>query len=129
MASSVENKAVVSRFITEVLQGGKVNLVDELLAPNYINPGMGNADRDHFKGILTAFLSVSPHFHVIDLVAEGNSVVARFTLEITQAGKKITARGMAYYKLADGKIVEDDPMTSPELAQMLAPQMAQMANA
>jgi hypothetical protein len=56
-------------------------------------------------------------------------VVARFTLEITQAGKKITARGMAYYKLADGKIVEDDPMTSPELAQMLAPQMAQMANA
>lgn len=52
MASSVENKAVVSRFITEVLQGGKVNLVDELLAPNYINPGMGNADRDHFKGIL-----------------------------------------------------------------------------
>ncbi len=52
MASSVENKAVVSRFITEVLQGGKVHLVDELLAPNYVNPGMGNADRDHFKGIL-----------------------------------------------------------------------------
>ena len=129
MASSVENKAVVSRFITEVLQGGKVNLVDELLATNYVNPGMGNADRDHFKGILTAFWSVSPQFHVIDLVAEGDSVVARFTLEITQAGKKITARGMAYYKLADGKIVEDDPMTSPELAQMLAPQMAQMANA
>jgi hypothetical protein len=56
-------------------------------------------------------------------------VVARFTLEITQAGKKITARGMTYYKLASGKIVEDDPMTSPELAEMLAPQMAQMANA
>jgi hypothetical protein len=62
-------------------------------------------------------------------VAEGDSVVSRFTLELTQAGNKITARGMAYYKLADGKIVEDDPMTSPELAQMLAPQMAQMANA
>ncbi len=72
MASSVENKAVVSRFMTKVLQGG---------------------------------------------------------LEITQAGKEITARGMTYYKLADGKIVEDDTMTSPDLAQMLAPQMAQMANA
>ena len=129
MASSVENKAVVSRFMTEVLQGGKLNLVDELLAPNYVNPGMGNADRDHFKGILTAFLSVSPRFHDIHLVAEGDSVVARFSLEITQADKKIAARGMAYYKLANGKIVEDDPITSPELAQLLAPQMAKMAGA
>ena len=61
MASSIEqNKAVVNRFITEVLQGGNLDLVDELLAPDYVNPGMGNADRDHFKGILTAFLSVSP---------------------------------------------------------------------
>jgi hypothetical protein len=34
MASSIENKAIVNRFITEVLQGGKVNLVDELLAAN-----------------------------------------------------------------------------------------------
>ena len=130
MASSTEqNKAVVRRFITEVLQGGKLDLVDALLAPNYVNPGMGNLDLEHWKGILTAFLSVSPHFHVIDLVAEGDSVVSRFTLELTQAGNKITARGMAYYKLADGKIVEDDPMTSPDLAQMLAPQIAQMANA
>jgi predicted SnoaL-like aldol condensation-catalyzing enzyme len=130
MASSTEqNKAVVSRFITEVLQGGKLDLVDELLAPNYVNPGMGNADRDHFKGILTAFWSVAPHFHLEEFVAEGDSVVARFTLELTQAGSKITARGLAYYKLADGKIVEDDPITSPELAQMLAPQIAAMANA
>ena len=130
MASSTEqNKAVVSRFMTEVLQGGKLDLVDELLAPNYVNPGMGNADRDTFKGILTAFLSVAPHFHLEELVAEGDSVVARFGLEITQAEGKITARGMAYYKLADGKIVEDDPITSPELTQLLAPQMAQMAHA
>ncbi len=129
MASIEQNKAVVSRFMTEVLEGGKLDLVDELLAPNYVNPGMGNADRDQFKGILTMFWSVAPHFHLVELVAEGDSVVARFTLELTQAGEKISARGMAYYKLAGGKIVEDDPITSPELSQMLAPQMAQMAHA
>ena len=43
-----------------------------------------------------------------DLVAEGDAVVARFTYAITlPAGEKITARGLTYYRLADGRIVEE----------------------
>jgi ketosteroid isomerase-like protein len=60
-------------------------------------------------------------FTITDLVAEGDAVVARFTSEITLAtGRKIEARGMTYYRLANGKIVEDDPIETPDLTQELA---------
>ena len=53
--STDENKAVVRRFITEVLVGGNVDLVDELLAPSYTNRAMEGLDRSAFK----AWLSVA----------------------------------------------------------------------
>ena len=37
---------------------------------------------------------------------------------------QISVRGLTYYRLADGKIVEDDPLTTPELARELAPLLA-----
>ena len=61
-----------------------------------------------------------------DLVAEGDAVVARFTYAITLPdGQKIEARGLTYYRLADGRIVEDDPITSPDLMQAFAAQVPQ----
>ncbi len=36
-----QNKAVVRRFITEVLQGGNLDALDEVLAPDYVNPARG----------------------------------------------------------------------------------------
>ena len=36
-----ENKAVVRRFMNEVLAGGNLDVVDEVLAPNYVNLAMG----------------------------------------------------------------------------------------
>jgi predicted ester cyclase len=116
--STEQNKAVVRRFITEVLVGGNVDVADEVLASNYLNRAMGTG-REAFK----AFIATSPvfserRFDIDDLVAEGDAVVARFSFEITDpTGKKISARGLTYYGLADGKIVEDDPITSPDLTQ------------
>ena len=116
--STDQNKAIVRRFITEVLVGGNVDVADEVLAPNYVNRAMGT-DRAAFK----AFIANSPvfserRFDIEDLVAEGDAVVARFSFEITDpTGKKISARGLTYYGLADGKIVEDDPITTPDLSQ------------
>jgi predicted ester cyclase len=58
---------------------------------------------------------------IVDLVAEGDAVVARFTFETTlPSGHGIKARGMTFYRLADGRIVEDDPITSPDLMQAFA---------
>ena len=123
--STEQNKAVVVRYINEVLVGGHIDLVDELLAPNYVNRGMGDMDRGSFKAWLTA-ASAGPggRMEIQDLVAEGNAVVARFNYAITLPnGEKITARGLTYYRLADGMIVEDDPITTPDLMQVFAAQM------
>ena len=43
-----------------------------------------------------------------------------FTSEVTRGdGEKLQAHGLTYYRLADGKIVEDDPFTRPDLGQLL----------
>jgi predicted ester cyclase len=120
--STEQNKAVVRRFITEVLQGRHPDSLDDVVAPNYVNPGMGGADLAGFKAILTALgAAVSGlQFNIQELIAEGDAVVARFTLEVTRtSGEKVAAEGLTYYRLADGKIVEDDPFTRPDLGQLL----------
>jgi predicted ester cyclase len=119
-----QNKAIVRRFMTEVLASGNLALVDELLAPNYINRATGT-DREATKGVFTTLRSALPglRFQVENLVGEGDAVVARFTIEATVAGKKTSARGLTYYSLANGKIVEDDPITIPDLQQLLGVQM------
>jgi steroid delta-isomerase-like uncharacterized protein len=41
-------------------------------------------------------------------------------------GEAISVRGLTYYRLADGKIVEDEPITTPELTQVISPHAATM---
>ncbi len=125
LSSTDRNKAVVRRFITEVLVGGNVDLIDDLLGPSYVNRGMGGMDRAGMKAWLTV-ASAGPggRMEIEDLVAEGDAVVARFTYAITlPTGENITARGLTYYGLADGRIVEDDPITTPDLTQVFSAQM------
>ena len=120
--STEQNKAVVRRFMTEVLQGGDLDVLDEVLAPDYVNRGMGGADTAGFKEILKGIgaMGLDMHFTILDMVAEGDLVIASFTSEITRAsGEKLAADGLTLYRLADGKIVVDDPFTRPDLAQLL----------
>jgi ketosteroid isomerase-like protein len=120
-----QNKAIVRRYITEVLAGGDVELVDDLLGEGYVNRGMGDMDRAGFKAWLSV-ASAGPggRTEIDELVAEGDAVVARFTYAITLPdGQEVTARGLAYYRLADGRIVEDEAMTTPDLRQVFAAQM------
>lgn len=86
-------------------------------------------DRAGFKAWLAADSAVPGRMEIEDMVAEGDAVVARFTYAITlPAGEKISARGLTYYSLADGRIVEDDPITTPDLTQVFAAQMPTAAS-
>jgi predicted ester cyclase len=119
--STDQNKAVVRRFITEVLSGGNLDQVDELLGPNYMNRGM-STDLAGFKAALPGLAAALPdrRFDIEDLVAEGDAVVARWASEMTDTtGKKLSLRGLTYYRLADGRIVEDDWISTPDLMQEL----------
>lgn len=124
--STDQNKAVVRRFMTEVLEAGNLDVIDEVLATDYVNPSMGGIDRAAFKGMLAGLVAALPQrrFEIEDLVAEGDSVVARFTMKMTTgAGQTLSARGLTYYRVRNGQITEDEPISSPELTQLLAPYM------
>jgi predicted SnoaL-like aldol condensation-catalyzing enzyme len=118
--STEQNKAVVRRFITEVLAGRNLGVADEVLGSGYVNRALG-ADLEAFKGFLPAVTALPVRrVDIEDLVAEGDAVVARYTMEMgNAAGETASTRGLTYYRLADGKIVEDDPITSPDLMQEL----------
>jgi predicted ester cyclase len=131
--STEKNKNIVRRFITEVLSGRNLSLADEVLAPNYVN-GLTGGDLAAFKGMLTGMSTAlsDVRFEIDDLVAEGDSVVARWKMEATHTGslmgetptgKRVSSRGLTYYRLVNGQIVEDDPMSSPDLLQALGIQM------
>jgi predicted SnoaL-like aldol condensation-catalyzing enzyme len=120
------NKAIVRRFIKEVLGNGNTNLIDELLAPEYINLSMGVTNRAGFKAVISGLNASMParDFEIVDLIAEGDSVVFRGNMNVTLAnGKKVSARDITYYRLVDGKIVEDEPISSPPLTELLASMM------
>ena len=117
-----ENKAIVLKFIQEVLGGGNVELIDELLAPDYVNLSMGATDRTGFKAVISGLNASAPKrdFEVVNLIAEGDSVVFRGNMNVILAsGKKVSARVLAYYRLADKKIVEDEPISAPPLTEWL----------
>jgi predicted ester cyclase len=121
--STDQNKDVVRRFITEILAGGQIDRLDELVGPAYVNRAMG-VDREGFRGMLKMLADALPErrFDIEDLLADGDGVVARFSGEMRTAdGQSIPYRGLTYYRVAEGKVVEDDPFTSPELASMLGP--------
>jgi predicted SnoaL-like aldol condensation-catalyzing enzyme len=120
------NKAIVRRFIKEVLGGGNTDLIEELLAPDYMNPSMGVTNRTGFKAVISGLKTSAParDFEIEDLVAEGDSVVFRGNMNVTLAsGKKVSARVITYYRLVNEKIVEDEPISTPPLTELLAGMM------
>ena len=64
------NKAIVSKFINEVLSGSNIDLIDELVAPNYTNPSMGVTDRASFKSLLSGLKDLPiRHYEIANLIA------------------------------------------------------------
>jgi predicted ester cyclase len=124
-----ENKTIVRRFVTEILEQGNMSVIDQLCAPNYVNRMTGQGI-DSFKQIAGAMKSAISDYHLTieNLVGEGDDVVLRFTMTGTvtgsimgskPSGKSFSVRGITYYRLHNGKIVEDDPITNQDVMQLL----------
>ena len=91
--SAEENKAAVRRFMEESFGGGKPELVDELLDPDFIrfDPYIEAGEvrgaqtvKDNIVWFRTAFPDLS--CTVEEQVAEGDKVVSRWTLRGTHRG-------------------------------------------
>jgi predicted SnoaL-like aldol condensation-catalyzing enzyme len=121
-----QNKEVVRRFINEVLSGGHLDRIDQVLSPSYVNRAFG-VDLAAFKGLVAGLTAALPErrFDIEELIAEGDAVVARYTGEMRdRTGKTVSVRGLTYFRLAEGMIVEDEPITTPDLAAELGPLLA-----
>jgi predicted SnoaL-like aldol condensation-catalyzing enzyme len=106
------NKAVVRRLFDEVINQGKLEVVDDLFGPQHVHHfphrdyhGPQGA-RELFAGIRQTFPVC--HMAIDDMIAEGEMVAVRFTARVTHGatGKRATYEGADFFRLADGKIVE-----------------------
>ena len=115
------NKAVIRRLFAEVFNAGDVDAVAALAAPDVLGHDATSPEPrrglESVRQVAVLFRTAFPDLRlgVEDLVAEGDKVVARWTLRgthrgtfmgIPATGKVATTAGIVVYRLAGGKIVE-----------------------
>ena len=76
---SEANKMVVRRLIDEVLNGGHLELIDELYAPE-----LAEGAKRWIAPFQASFPDVQ--MEIVELIAEGDTVVGRFTCSATHLG-------------------------------------------
>ena len=90
--SSEDNKALVRRFFDEVVNGGNIDLIDELLTDDFVEhekfPGL-EPNRDGVKEFFRRFRSAFPDgsFTPEEMIAEGDTVAVRVTIRGTHQGE------------------------------------------
>jgi predicted SnoaL-like aldol condensation-catalyzing enzyme len=121
--STEQNKAVVRRFVEASLNAMDSSFVDELFAPNYVNhmlPGGREGFKQFFAMIRSAYPDLKMSYKIERLMAEGDYVMMRASTHISYAGKEASGSGLGEYRLANGKIVEDWPLSgAAELLQQV----------
>ncbi|MFQ5814444.1 MAG: ester cyclase, partial [Anaerolineae bacterium] len=117
--STEENKTTVNRYLEEVWNAGDVEATDEIIAPAFVFRGPLRtiegleAFKQYMAGVRTVFPDI--HFTTEDLIAEGDRVVAHWTMTGTQerefmgiaaTGKRFTVPGVSILHLAEGQVAE-----------------------
>jgi predicted ester cyclase len=103
------NKAVVRRYIDEVINQGNLALIDTLFAPEM---------REPVRGFVAVADESFPdrHEEIRDVVAEGDTVLVRWIFHgthqgvfygIPPTGKRIEINGFGVYYLENAQIVAD----------------------
>jgi len=112
--STEQNKAVVRRFVEESLNAMNSDFVDELFAPDYVNhnvPGGREGFKQFFAMVRSAYPSLKMEYKIERLMAEGDYVMMRASSRISYNGKEATGSGLGEYRVVNGKIVEDWPLS------------------
>ena len=120
-ASLASNTALVRRYIEEALSSGNLKVLDDIVAPNYVDNSPGAEEGRGPREIRAAqarirVLFKDVRYHLDQLVAEGDRVVARYTVRAVRkadketdagdAGRTIEVPGMTFFRIADGHIQE-----------------------
>ena len=120
--STQANKAMIRRWVEEVLNHKNLAFIDECIAPDILNhavvPSLQHG-RDNFKRVIGSLFLAFPdhHMELEDLGAEGDKVWYRGTrsgthqgpgpiLGLAPTGKFAAVQHIHIFRLADGKVVE-----------------------
>jgi steroid delta-isomerase-like uncharacterized protein len=116
-----DGQTLARRYFEEVWNQGKVDVLDELLAPDYINhtPSTGRPPKgpDGLKPIVLAIRRAFPdlHFTIEDVIVTPETVVIRTTMTGTHEGdlfgipptrRKVSVMQIQIERIKDGRIVE-----------------------
>lgn len=117
--STDANKQLVRRFVHEIFVEGRLESVDELVAPDFVSHtwGMNEDAPAKLKATMERLGTTlrDAEFTVNDLIAEDDRVAARLTASATvvdefmgvpAAGKRYTIGEMHIFRIRDGKLVE-----------------------
>lgn len=127
---------VIGRFYDEVLNAGRTEALDELVAPEaelYFGPELRGTGPQGFGATLAATRAAFPDaaWTLDDLLPAPEGAAARFTFTGTHRGEfhgiaatdnSVSVRGIETYRLADGKVVDNHVQldTGALLAQLNA---------
>jgi steroid delta-isomerase-like uncharacterized protein len=118
MSTTEDNKAVVSKFVEEVINQNRMDRADDLVVEDFVEldplPGQRQG-REGLKEVLGMMRSAFPDIHwaLEEMVAEGDTVASRFTwtgthrgefLGVPATGRSVVIKGMVMDQLADGKM-------------------------
>lgn len=117
---SEDNKAKMRQFYEEVVQKGNVAMLDELVAPHFVdhNPGPGQAPGA--EGVMQFFTAMRAaltglRVSVDHVIAEGDKVVAHVSMRgkhtgelmgIPPSGKEVVMRVSDIVRIENGKAAE-----------------------
>jgi steroid delta-isomerase-like uncharacterized protein len=119
---SEANKTLVRRWFEEVWNQGREETIDELLAANGIGYGLGDTDVTlrgpaGFKPFVRNLRGALPDIHMTieDILAEGDKVTVRITVEgthqggqlgVAPTGRRVHIEGIVVVRIVNGQIVE-----------------------
>jgi len=119
-AQEARNKAVARQFLEKAFgPGWNVELVERLHTPDFIlHTRRGDMGLKEDRDAVLGWKSAAPDLvmTVDDIVAEGDKVAIRWTATGTNTGegngfpatgKRITATGMTFWRMKDGRIAEE----------------------
>ncbi len=127
-----KNEVLIKRYFEEVWNQGKLDVLDELLSPNYINhsPGMPNppAGPEGLKPIVSAIREAFPdlNYEIQNIVIAEDQVAVHTIMRGTHkgdffglapTGKTVEISQMQIERIQDGKIIEHWRVTD-ELSMM-----------
>ena len=113
-----ENKLLVRRYLTEVLAGGKLEKLDEIVAKTFVDRSPGAADLHGAAAVRQAQKKLRSLFSKLEydpqeLIAEDDRVSARYLVVATPRAEPggpppppLVLNGVALFRIRDGRIQE-----------------------